>query len=127
MAPEQIESTFAIVFYAVFLMSALAVFILPLTDVNRYLSEEKKRLLKIVNSHLEDAFEKVREDFRANQLDDMPALQTAIDSMMREKNLLESTPTWPWAPSTIRGFLAAIFLPLFLWLLQQLLERFMGF
>ena len=127
LAPQQMESAFMIVFYAGFLILALAVFILPLTDINRYLSEEKRRLLKNVNSHLEDAFEKVREDFRANQLEHMPALQVAIDSMMREKNLLESTPTWPWAPSTFRGFLAAVFLPLFLWLVQQLLERFMGF
>jgi hypothetical protein len=125
--PQQMESALAVIFYTVFLILALVVFVLPLTDVNRFLREEKKRLLKVVNTHLEDAFEKVRKDFRSNQLEHMPALQVAIDSMMREKNLLESTPTWPWAPSTFRGFLAAIFLPLFLWLLQQLLARFMGF
>ena len=124
--PQQVESVFAIVFYAVFFLMALAVFVLPLTEINRRLKEEKKRLMKIVNTDLEAAFERVREDFRSDKLDNLPALQVAIDSMMREKGILEATPTWPWAPSTFRGFLAAILLPLIIWLVQQLLGRFMG-
>jgi hypothetical protein len=127
LVPQHIESMLHVVFYLSFLILGLLVFVLPLVEINRRLREEKNRLLKIVNTHLEDAFKKVRKDFRSNELDQMPSLHVGIEVMLREKTLLESIPTWPWAPSTFRGFLAAIFLPLILWLMQQLLGRFMGF
>ena len=122
-APQHIESIFAIGFYVSFLLLALAIFILPLTEINRRLRDEKIRLLKIVNTQIEDAFEKVRADIRSNELDQIPSLQIGIEIMLREKTLLETIPTWPWAPNTFRGFLATIFSPLILRLVQQLLER----
>ncbi len=66
LTPQQIESTFAIIFYTAFVLLALVVFVLPLTDINRYLRDEKARLLKIVNTHLEGAFETVRANLRSN-------------------------------------------------------------
>jgi hypothetical protein len=127
LVPQHIESTLHVVFYLSFLILGLAVFVLPLTEINRRLREEKNRLLKIVNIQIEDAFEKVRKDFQSNDLEQMPSLHASIEIMLKEKTLLETIPTWPWAPSTFRGFLAAVFLPLFLWLVQQFLERIMGF
>lgn len=127
LVPQHVESALHVVFYISFLILALAVFVLPLTDINQRLRKEKNRLLKIVNIQIEDAFEKVRKDFQSNDLEQMPSLHASIEIMLKEKTLLETIPTWPWAPSTFRGFLAAVFLPLFLWLVQQLLERIMGF
>jgi hypothetical protein len=127
LVPQHVESVLHIVFYISFLILALAVFVLPLTDINQRLRKEKNRLLKIVNTQIGDAFEKVRADIQSNELEQMPLLHVGIEAMLREKTLLESIPTWPWAPSTFRGFLAAVFLPLFLWLVQQLLGRLMGF
>ena len=121
--PQHIESKFAVVFYVSFLMLALAIFILPLTEIHRRLRNEKIRLLKIVNTQIEDTFEKVRADIRSNELDQMPSLQMGIEIMLREKTLLEAIPTWPWAPSTFRGFIATVFSPLILRLVQQLMER----
>jgi len=127
LVPQHIESTLHVVFYLSFLILALAVFVLPLTEINRRLREEKNRLLKVVNTHIEDMFEKVRVDIQSNEMEQMQTLHVGIDIMLKEKALLETIPTWPWAPSTFRGFLAAVFLPLFIWLVQQLLGRLMGF
>jgi hypothetical protein len=127
LVPQHIESTLHIIFYLSFLLLALAVFVLPLTEINRRLREEKNRLLKRVNTEMKDAFEKVRNDVQSNKMEQIQSQSISIDLMLREKALLESIPTWPWAPSTFRGFLAAIFLPLFLWLIQQLLGRVLGF
>ena len=120
---QHIDNAIMVGFYLAFLILALAVFILPLTEINRRLREEKSRLLKIVNSHIEDAFERVRTDFQSNELELMPSLHVGIEILFKEKALLESIPTWPWAPNTFRGFLAAVFSPLFVWLLQQILGR----
>ena len=125
--PQHIGSTIAVVFYASFSALALAVFVVPLTEINRRLRREKERLQRTVNASIQDAFNTVREGFHSNELGQMPSLQAGIEAMLRERTLLETIPTWPWAPSTFRGFLAAVFLPLFLWLVQQLLGRIMGF
>ena len=126
-AHQHIESLFAVGFYISFLLLALAVFVLPLTDINQRLRKEKNRLVKNVNSHIEDAFEKVRADIQSIKLEHIQSQSIAIDILLKEKALLETIPTWPWAPSTFRGFLVAVFLPIFLWLVQQLLGRLMGF
>jgi hypothetical protein len=97
-----------------------------LTEINHRLTKEKKRLLNIVNTHLEDAFEQVRKDFRSSEMEHMQSLHVGIEVMLKEKTLLESIPTWPWAPSTLRGFIAAVLSPLFLKLAQQVLGRFFG-
>ena len=122
-APEHIESIFAVTFYVSFLVLALAVFILPLTEINRRLKDEKIRLLKIVNTQIEDTFEKVRKDIHSLEMEHMPSLQVGIEIMLKEKSLLETIPTWPWAPSTFRGFIAALSSPFFVWVIQQVLER----
>lgn len=38
-----------------------------------------------------------------------------------------SAATWPWQPATIRVFLSAVFLPILLWAIQQVLDRFLEF
>ena len=32
--------------------------------------------------------------------------------------------TWPWAPTTLTGFVSALLLPVLLWVIQRLLTRF---
>lgn len=122
-APQHIESNFAVGFYISFIILALTVFVLPLTEINHRLRDEKIRLLKGVNTQIANTFEKVRKDIQSNNLDQIPSTQACIEIMLKEKALLETIPTWPWAPSTFRGFIAALSSPLFIWLLQEVLER----
>jgi hypothetical protein len=124
-SPQHIESTLAIAFYVAFLLLAVAVFVLPLTDINHLLREEKKRLLNRVNTQIEESFDKVRNDIRSNMLEQMSSLHLGIEIMLKEKALLESIPNWPWSPSTFRGFIAVVSSPVFIWLAQQLIDRLM--
>ena len=39
---------------------------------------------------------------------------------------LQRIPTWPWSPGTPRGVVAAVFLPVILWLVQFGLQRLLG-
>lgn len=122
-APQHIQSVFAVGFYLAFLLLGLAVFILPLTEINRRLRDEKIRLLKDVNTQIEDTFKKVRKDIASNKLEHMPSLHIGIEILLKEKSLLENIPTWPWAASTFRGFIAALSSPIVIWLVQLVLER----
>jgi hypothetical protein len=47
----------------------------------------------------------------------------AITALEFEAARLLKTPTWPWNPGTFRGMLAAVFLPLLLWVVQFGLQR----
>ncbi len=60
------------------------------------------------------------------ELDAMDQLNKALSSLEIEKTALARTPTWPWEPGTFRGLLAAILLPVAVWLVQILLGRLIG-
>jgi hypothetical protein len=122
-APQHLQSVFAVGFYLAFLLLGLAVFVLPLMEINRLLREEKLRLLKIVSIQIEETFIKLREDVASDRFDRLPSLQIAIGVLIQERTLLESVSTWPWAASTFRGFIAVLSSPIVVWLVQWVLER----
>jgi len=62
----------------------------------------------------------------ATNLRDMDALNKAIASLEIERNLLNRIPTWPWQPESLRTVIVALLLPIFVWLAQQLLSRFLA-
>jgi hypothetical protein len=41
-----------------------------------------------------------------------------------ERDLIDGISTWPWEPGTLRGFASTLLLPIFVWLVTRLLERF---
>jgi hypothetical protein len=47
-------------------------------------------------------------------------------SLIAERELLEKTPTWPWEPGTPVAVITALLLPVGLFLIQRMLERFIG-
>jgi hypothetical protein len=56
-------------------------------------------------------------------LSDADALNKQLSSLLAEREVIISAPTWPWAPQTLRGFSAAIVIPIGLWLIYRFLER----
>lgn len=56
----------------------------------------------------------------------MDDLNKALASLEIERAALERVPTWPWERGTLRTLVAALVLPLILWLAQTFLERALG-
>ena len=68
----------------------------------------------------------LRDLARRNETGDLgeaDAVNKNINSLLAERDVLARTPTWPWAPETLRGFSTALALPIVLWLVFRLLER----
>ncbi len=105
----------------------LAVLFLPLRGINRRLVDEKQRLLFDVSQRLESALNQINQAFDKENHKKIGELDITLRALTREKELLDKIPTWPWRPATIRVFLSAILLPIFLWLIQQILERVFSF
>lgn len=103
----------------------LAAFVLPLRGINRRLVAEKQSVLRRIRSRLKDAFLAVERKYDASALAEMDELGTAIENIERQIAFVERIPTWPWQPGTMRAFLSAMLLPIAIWVIQQILARFL--
>ncbi len=108
---------------AILTLVAIAVFVWPLLGVHRLLEEEKGEQLAAVEQRLKAAVATLYQRVDSGQLVDMEQVEKTITSLKTTRDIVDSRPTWPWQPSTVRGLATAILLPIALWLLQELLQR----
>jgi hypothetical protein len=59
----------------------------------------------------------------ADDLEQMSALKTAIDSLRTKQEVVAKISPWPWQLDTLRGVVTAAALPLVIWLIQRVLDR----
>jgi hypothetical protein len=103
-----------------------ATFALPLLGAHRRLVAEKNRRLAEVDFHFEAAAERVHRELVGSRLSQIDTLNKAMASLELERAVLRRIPTWPWEPGPVRGLVAALLLPIAVWLLQLLLGRLLG-
>lgn len=122
--PLVIAPTVNIVGYAVYALFAVIVFIVPVMGLRDRIEEEKQRALDETSDLLQVTSDGLHDTIRSRGYDDLKGMETAISALIRERELIQSISTWPWNPRTIRGFATTLLLPIFLWLVTRLLERF---
>jgi hypothetical protein len=103
---------------------AVVTFALPLLGIHGMLEREKHRLLDEAGAQLELSILETHGHLDEHALDHVPALKTAMEYLLAEKEMLAKLPTWPWQPGTVGGLGAALILPILLWAIQHVLERF---
>ncbi len=104
-------------------VAAVITFSVPLLSMHSRLTEEKARLLNETNEAIQLTIGRIHEQVNSNEYEAMSGLNTAMGALSAERNLLESIPTWPWNPSTLRGFASTLLLPIFIWLVTVFLGR----
>lgn len=107
----------------VLLSLALVTFLGPIWGAHQRLVEEKERRTSEVYADLETTMRELHRDAEAHVYERADGLTKTLGGLSEELALLEKVSTWPWRMSTLRGFLSAVFLPLFLWFAQQVLSR----
>jgi hypothetical protein len=60
------------------------------------------------------------------QLGPADRLDKTLSALERTRGAIERIPTWPWRPETLRGLIAALLLPVIIWLIQFGLQRVLG-
>jgi len=105
---------------------AIAAFVLPLWFVNRRLVSEKRKLLAEFNHRVESTLERLHRDLDAGELSGMDQFDSAMTALTAERDVLTRIPTWPWRAGTLTGFLSAIGLPILLFLMQIVIEKWLG-
>jgi hypothetical protein len=102
------------------------IFIWPLLGIHRLLVDEKGRLLGETAQRLEAATGELHARMDSGNLQGVENLVKGMEGLEINHRVVSRISTWPWAPETARGLVAALLFPLILWLGQWLLQRFLG-
>jgi hypothetical protein len=112
------------VIQAVFLGAVVAVtFVSPLLGAHRILEREKQRLQDEAAGCVEAAIADLNGRLATGELAVARELKEALEGLVIEEGVIEKLRTWPWRTETVRGLGAAFVLPIFIWLVQRILER----
>jgi hypothetical protein len=115
-------SNFLLFLFATLLSTlAIATFFLPLWGVHERLVEEKERIGAENNRRIETAMFELHRRMDDADYDGMSPFRSGISGLLSFREELKGVSTWPWQPATLRGLMAAVFLPILLWAIQQIL------
>jgi len=109
---------------AVLLMSAA--FLWPLLGMHQRLAAEKVRLESEVNQGVETVYQDLQRQAKRKTYKNVDELDKALAGFLRMRDVVARLSTWPWQPETLRGVLAAVGLPILIWLIQYGLQRWIG-
>ena len=104
----------------------VATFLLPLLGIHRHLVREKDRGLEETGRRMESGVAELHRRMDRNELARMDDLNKALASLEIERAALERVPTWPWERGTLRSLVAAIVIPLLIWAIQAILQRYLA-
>ena len=105
---------------------AVAAFVLPLWLLNRRLVFARRQLLAEHNQRLEATLERLHRSIDEKAMDEAGRLNSAVNALNIERNILTGIPTWPWRIGTLTSFLSTLGLPIFIFLLQLLIKKVLG-
>jgi hypothetical protein len=106
---------------------AVAAFVLPLRGMHQRLVKEKSQLETRINDGVEVAHEELQEHLRARNFANVDDLDKVLSSLLSLREVARKLSTWPWQTETLRGFLSALFIPILIWIITTVLERFITF
>lgn len=111
-------------FGIIMMLLAFATFLLPPWGIHKRLVEAKLKVQEETSVQIDETQRKLFAAIKKNDFKEIGGLDAAISSLYRVHEQLKSVPTWPWAPGGLRNFLSAVFLPMLLWLAQELASRY---
>ena len=121
-APEVILSPLGQGSWLLLITGAVATFLFPLWGIHRHLVREKEYMLHEAGRRMEAGVAELHRRMDQNELARMDDLNKALASLEIERAALERVPSWPWERGTLRSLVAALVLPIVIWLVQQVLQ-----
>ena len=111
------------IFFAFF---SLFIFAWPLWGAHQLLAEAKKTAMAKNAALMRAATGELHDRIERKEMGAIKEWQTALGALELERSRLDKLPTWPWRPEALRGLIAALVVPILVWVLQYLLERILG-
>jgi hypothetical protein len=124
--PYTTQDLATLVIMMVILLLAFLTFIWPQLGIHGLQVAEKDRLIEEANQRFEATILELHKRVDAGKLEKIGELSTTLSALEKELTALKKIPTWPWQPETVRWLVTALVLPLGLWIIQVVLQRFLG-
>ena len=132
-APVMLSQPVGIGFGIFYSVVAIVAFVWPLLGIHGRLVQEKQRLLRESSQLLKTTIAELHGLVDAGELhsiDELNAraqfLHVTMVCLEIEQGKLTRIPTWPWQPATLRGLATALLMPLIVFVLQFVLQRFLA-
>lgn len=122
--PAMASHPVAIGVTAALMLVGTAAFVVPLNGMHRRLVEEKERLIAEANRRIVALIAKLHHQVDTDSLERSSELNSAMTALITERDLLDKISTWPWKPTTLRGFVSSVMLPIVLWFITRYLGQF---
>jgi len=103
----------------------LAILIAPLYSMHIRMAEEKERLEAEVRTRIEQVVADLHRAMDSGQQAGLDPLNRLLSSLMTEEEYLRKIPTWPWEPGTPIRLISIVLVPPIIFIVQQLLLRFL--
>lgn len=114
-----------ITFYLLLALVGILLFIAPLISISTRINKEKKERIFEVDQHLKRTLLQIRENINNGDLTKMGEFNTTLGVLEKEKSILKGISSFPWNPNAFRTFLSTIILPLLLWWIRTILEKWL--
>jgi hypothetical protein len=124
--PDNLGDPVAIAVVFLITALALAVFAWPFLGTRRLLAREKAQWLDQISLRVEAVFAQIHQQIDAGELEKVEDLTKVISVLESQRDTLKGISTWPWQPETLRVLVTALLLPLLLWVIQYVLQLFLG-
>ena len=125
--PTAYESQVVFLFSFAVIPLIFLMFYLPLSGVHRRLVSEKERLLQEANSRIASILDRIHSAaFEQQDYEGVAGMRAVYSTLKEEKETVQGLRTWPWRPGTLTGLLSALFLPIILTLVREILSMFLG-
>jgi hypothetical protein len=114
-----------IIFYVGIVLSGILIFIIPLISLRTQINKEKKQRILESDQRMKHILEDVKRSIQKGELAGLGELNTTIAILEKEKAILKGISSYPWNPGIFRSFISTILLPILLWWIKSLLERWL--
>ena len=102
---------------------AFLTFLLPYWGIPRRLVDAKLQIQEETSVQIDASQRQLFAAIKSKNHKKINTFDSAISSLYRVNEQVKKIPTWPWAPGVFRNFLSAIFLPMLLWITQEIVSR----
>ena len=114
-----------VAFYLLLVILGISIFIAPLISIRTLINKKKKHKLRETDQRIKHMLGEVNRSIQAGDLAKMGEYNTTLGVLEKERAILKGISSYPWDPGTFRSFLSTILLPLLLWWIKGLLEKWL--
>lgn len=122
-SPSTLRDPFGLGLTAFLAVLALVMFVWPLWGAHQMRASSKANALADNAVRFKEAAAELHRRLDARKVTGMDELNKSLGSLEIERAALIRIPTWPWQPGTFRGLVAALGLPIAVWLIQYVLQK----